>query len=1123
MRRKYFWVTVLAIVASLLVGAAHASAQTQATTGVIEGTVTDPSGGVVSGATVTITNTGTGYERQVTTNESGFYRGVLLPLGAYKVTVEKSGFATMMIKDVELTLGASNTINAALKLQTGAEQITVTSEEPLVHSSQTETSAGLDAQQLHSVPVSNRNYLDLLTLTPNVSISNGTDGPEINVNGQKGTQTSFNVDGANANNVFFGEQRGGQRPVANVGLEAVREFQVVAEGAPAEFGGYSGAFINVVTKSGTNNFHGSLFHLQDLEALTAALADGSSLNGYHREQYGASLGGPIKKDKLFFFGTYEGANTRFKTANNLDHCCTQFDPVTGIAEFVPRTMGAPIDLGQIFATQFGSPEGGPIKRTNDLQSFLVKGDWIPNARHNITLRHYFARSIQDNGTFDIPTFGRTANGQERSKSNTFVGSWTWAISSKYLNEFRFEYGRENRPRTQVLPPDLPDTSIGACTQPDDFSSPVAGCFAGGSAVGNGRNYRFGRPFFHPSFVVDEQFQESDNFSIIAGNHAVKFGFMVDNIRVQNFFAGFARGRYTFDTVEGFLNYINLGPGFVECSDGSSGTGAIGSPNCLGGPPTPTCPMRPCGGIVGPLLLYLQFAPVGTATLAQASNNNFHQFESGLFVQDKWQARAGLTISYGLRWDNYNQRDPILPPSQTRIGQFLSNPAFPSSGTVPSYHKAFQPRVGIAWDPWHNGKTVIRVNAGMFFSRLPALIIANGTANNGALGATIFGASFLNAFGITPPTYPGCATGAFTPPICPTPPNFQPFDPGVVLFSKDFVYPRSTQASFWVERQLAKDWAVSAGFNYALGKHLNRVEGFNVPPANGSGTDGRTLYTGNFGSGPFSGPFPPGGGGIATFSSLLTSNAKSVYRSFAIKIDKKYSRAVLLSAQYTYAHDDDNDSNERDQFTAKFSDPKNFGPEYGPSDRDRRHRFSAFALWNLPWGFSWSNTFTAFSATPRSLLCNFDANGDSFSDNDRVFTDGQGNYSCGAGSNLPPAQTTGCPIAPPIPLACMPTPRVIDLGNGQTKQLTTSLTNGHDTGRNTFRRGDKYFDWSMRIQKDFHIHDRLKLSPSVEIFNIIGGDNLRFPVCGELRGCFDGTFLQIPGDPRRARLGLRLEW
>jgi hypothetical protein len=195
------------------------------------------------------------------------------------------------------------------------------------------------------------------------------------------------------------------------------------------------------------------------------------------------------------------------------------------------------------------------------------------------------------------------------------------------------------------------------------------------------------------------------------------------------------------------------------------------------------------------------------------------------------------------------------------------------------------------------------------------------------------------------------------------------------------------------------------------------------------------------------------------------------------------------------------ANERDQFTAKFSDPKNFGPEYGPSDRDRRHRFSAFGLWNLPWGFSWSNTFTVSSATPRSLLCNFDANGDSFSDNDRVFTDGKGNYSCGPGG----------------------VGHIVDLGNGKTATLVGALNGGHDIGRNTLRKRDQFFDWSMRIQKDFHIHDRLKISPSAEIFNIVGSDNLRFPVCGELRGCFDGTFLQIPGDPRRARLGLRLEW
>jgi len=132
---------------------------------------------------------------------------------------------------------------------------------------------------------------------------------------------------------------------------------------------------------------------------------------------------------------------------------------------------------------------------------------------------------------------------------------------------------------------------------------------------------------------------------------------------------------------------------------------------------------------------------------------------------------------------------------------------------------------------------------------------------------------------------------------------------------------------------------------------------------------------------------------------------------------------------------------------------------------------------------------------------FDANGDSFSDNDRVYTDGKGNYSCGAGG----------------------VGRIIDLGNGKTATLVGALTGGHDTGRNTFRKNDQFFDWSMRIQKDWSFHDRYHLMPSAEIFNIAGQKNLRLPVCGELRGCFDGTFLQVPGDPRHARLGLRLEW
>ncbi|MBV9086527.1 MAG: TonB-dependent receptor, partial [Acidobacteriaceae bacterium] len=665
------------------------------------------------------------------------------------------------------------------------------------------------------MPTATRNYLDLLNLTPNVHITQGPDGPEINVNGQKGTQTSFMVDGAGANNKFFGEQRGGQRPVANVSLEAVKEFQVVAEGAAPEFGGSTGAFINVVTKSGTNQTHGSLFELQELGALTSQLADGTSLNDYTREQFGGSIGGPIKKDKLFYFGTFEGTFTRFNKNNDLIHCCTVFD-ANGIAHFAHASAGGqPIDLNGVFAgnAALSDPtEAGPIPHTNDLQAFLGKIDFIPNPRHTVTFRDYFGRSIQENGTFDVPTFGRTANGLEKDLSNSFIASWTWALSPNLLNEFRFQFARDNRPRVQVLPPDLPDTSIGSCTTgTGEDAPPTIGCL--------GRNFRFGRPFFHPSSVVDKQFQVNNNVSIVHGSHAIKVGFNTLNIREANFFQGFARGRMTFDSVEGFLNYVNLGPGFVECSDGTSGTATIGSPSCLGASPS--------SSIVGPLELYLQFAPVGGRTLAQASENDFPQFEAGVFVQDKWQATRGLTISYGLRWDNYNQRAPALDPATTRIGQFLSLPNFPSNGLVPGYHKAFQPRLGIAWDPWNNGKTVIRLNGGVFYSDLPAIIVANGTANNGSIAGTVFEASFFNGFGVQPPAYPNCATGPATAAGCPTPTG-DLFDPQVVLFAKNFPYPRTYAGSAWVERELSSAWKVSAGFNYALGTHQNRNLLMNPP-------------------------------------------------------------------------------------------------------------------------------------------------------------------------------------------------------------------------------------------------------------------------------------------------------
>jgi len=1094
----YRHAVVLLILVFTLASAHVLRAQTQATTGVIEGNVTDPSGAAISGAKVTATNIGTQLERQTTSDSNGFYRVVLLPLGTYRVTVENAGFAKLVLKGVEVTLGATARADAALKIASAGEEVTVVAQGAPVETTKTETSEGLNDLAVQVVPSASRNYLDFLNLTPNVHITQGPDGPEINVNGQKGTQTSFMVDGAGANNKFFGEQRGGQRPVANVSLEAVKEFQVVAEGAAPEFGGSTGAFINVVTKSGSNQLHGSLFELQELGALTQELADGTSLNDYSREQFGGSVGGPIKKDKIFYFGTFEGTFTRYKKNNDLIHCCTVFDS-DGIAHFAHAANGgAPVDLNEFFSNNsaLGDPsEAGPIPHTNDLQAFLGKVDFVPNSRHTITVRDYFGRSIQDDGTFDVPTFGRTANGLEKDLSNSLIASWTWALSSHLLNEFRFQFARDNRPRSQVLPPDLPDTSIGSCTTgTGEDETPTIGCL--------GRNFRFGRPFFHPSSVVDKQFQVNDNVSIVHGGHAIKFGINTLNVREANFFQGFARGRMTFDSVEGFLNYVNLGPGFVECSDGTSGTATIGTPTCLSGG----------SSIVGPLELYLQFAPVGGRTLAQASENDFNQFEAGLFIQDKWQATRGLTISYGLRWDNYNQRPPALDPATTRIGQFLSLPNFPSNGLVPGYHKAFQPRVGIAWDPWNNGKTVIRLNGGVFYSDLPAIIVANGTANNGSIAGTVFEASFFNGFGVAPPAYPNCATGTFTPPACPAP-SGDLFDPQVVLFAKNFPYPRTYEGSAWVEREIATGWKVSAGFNYALATHQNRNLLFNAPFATTIGPDGRQLY--NASTGPFTGcspTLPPGipattgcgfgsnGQGIATFSNLITADGRALYRGFTAKVDRQFRGRFLLSAYYSYSQTYDDGTTERDQFTFQSSDPNNLTPERGPSPQDQRHTFGLYSVLDLPGHFTWSNSVTAHSRRPRSLLCNFDANGDSVADGDRVFTDGNGNYSCGPGG----------------------VGRIINV-DGQLVPLVASLTNGHDVGRDSARFDDRGLDWNVHLERPFTFHDRFSFKPSIDIFNLTNNANLLFPSCSELQTCFQGTILQVPGDSRRMQFGARLEW
>src|SRR5580693_10418084 len=280
-------------------------AQSQITTGTVQGDVLDEKGGSVAGASIEAKNLDTNFTQTETSNTDGHFAFLSLAPGRYTLTISKSGFATVLQQNVNLTVGQTLTIPVTMKVSSVAQQIVVT-DVPVVEVTKTENSSTLDELSVATTPVLGRKFEDLLTLTPGVSIVQGPDGDEININGQRGISNNVSLDGGDYNNGFFGEQAGGQRAAIDITLEAVKEFQIIASGANAEYGRTAGGVVNVITKSGTNDIHASAFEYFRTESLTAAASDGTPLTGFRRNQFGGTVGGPIVKDKLFFFAAGEG-------------------------------------------------------------------------------------------------------------------------------------------------------------------------------------------------------------------------------------------------------------------------------------------------------------------------------------------------------------------------------------------------------------------------------------------------------------------------------------------------------------------------------------------------------------------------------------------------------------------------------------------------------------------------------------------------------------------------------------------------------------------------------------------------------------------------------------------------
>ena len=311
MRRAMAVLTLLVLV--LMPGLA--GAQSQATTGVIEGTVADETGGRLPGATVTLTNTGTNFTRELTTDADGRFRGLLLPLGVYKLTVRLPGFGGYVQDGITLAVGQTANVPVTLRVSGVQQEVVVTADSPIVETTRAEKSTLIDSASIDSLPNNGRNFLSFMQLTPGVAIVQGPDGDEISVNGQKGISNNISVDGADFNNPFFGEQRGGQRPAFTFNQDAIREVVVVADGAAPEFGRSGGGFVNVVTKSGTNQTAGSVHLFGKSDSVSSENSAGEKFP-FDQEQFGATLGGPVRQNRTFYFLAYD--EQRFRQTKQTD-------------------------------------------------------------------------------------------------------------------------------------------------------------------------------------------------------------------------------------------------------------------------------------------------------------------------------------------------------------------------------------------------------------------------------------------------------------------------------------------------------------------------------------------------------------------------------------------------------------------------------------------------------------------------------------------------------------------------------------------------------------------------------------------------------------------------------------
>ena len=901
--------TVLSrLLAFTIFAAASAPLLAQSSTGSITGNVVDGSGAGIPGATVTATSADTGATRNATSGTTGNFTIPLLPVGRYTVASDLSGFAPAKVSNVVVSIGGQETVTLRMEVAKVSEAVTVTSEAPLIEATKSDVSSTVNERSIQNLPANGRNFIDFVLTTPGVVKDNFRVG-DIVFAGQRGTLNSLVVDGGDNNNTFFGQALGrtgtGRAPY-QFSQEAVKEFQVNSNAYSAEYGRAAGAVINVVTRSGSNDFHGSAFYYYRDKKLNAkdysdAVA-GRAKSPYHFDQFGASLGGPILKDRLFFFANYDGQ--RNQTPNSV------ILPPTGAT--VPADAASQSGFAKLQAL------GASWNRKQDQDVYLAKIDAEVLSSTHLSLRYnrqnFTGVGFESGGS----NVAFEHSGNSLVKTDTLAGSVTSSFTSALFNELRGQWAKDGEPGTA------------------NSSNPEAAVQQGGTTW-----LLIGENFFSPRETTIKRYQIADSMTYLVGSHTFKGGVDYLHDDILNFFPGNFFGSYTFATLASFDRGIpdRSGDRYVQAFAGPGTPGPTTKPN--------------------------------TRDLA-------------FFAQDQWRLTPSVTLNLGVRYD----RQEIAQPSVRNTNAQLVAAGL-LTDRIPEDKNNWGVRLGFAWSPAADDRTLIKGGYGIFYGRTPAIMIGTAHSNNGINVQT------LTFTGASVPTYPN----RFDAP----PGGGSAAVPTILLFDPRFRSPKTQQASVGVERALTNDLAVALNYLYVKGTDLPRSTDVNIGAAVDTtipiqGPNSTTTPSDSFRRFSSSRPFT----GFARVIEFQ-STAESEYNGVTVELNKRYAHNWQARIAYTLGKVMDSKPDAtavvpQGSDDAKFaSDPPDFGRDWAPGDNDVRHRIVLSGVWNVNYGEGSQNPFVRFISSgwtfagiiafqtgmPYSLEINGDLNNDGNTRNDLV--------------------------------------------------------------------------------------------------------------------------------------------